>query len=168
MEKKLVKISEKTKKMLIISAAICTGILLILLSALPNKKSQNNEKTRLESYIEETEKRLSHTISQIDGAGSTEVFITTENTFETVYASNASINENTQGKTTEKSLAYSAGSSYSSSQPVIVKELCPDIKGVLIVCVGGKYQQISREIKKAVSTALGISPNKIHVTGGTD
>lgn len=168
MDKKAFIFSDKTRKVLLIAAVIVTGILFILLSASPEKKDEETVASRLDNYIKETEHRLCNTISDIEGAGKTKVFITTENTFETVYASNASVNENTNGKTTEKSLAYSAGSSYSSPNPVVVKELCPDIKGVLIVCEGGKDSKISNEIKNAASIALGISKNKIYVTGGTD
>lgn len=168
MDKKAFTFSDKTRKTLLIAAVIFTGIIFILLSASPEKKDEETVATRLDDYIKETERRLCSTISGIDGAGKTKVFITTENTFETVYASNASVNENINGKTTEKNLAYSAGSSYSSSDPVVVKELCPDIKGVLIVCEGGNDSKTSNEIKNAVSIALGISQNKIYVTGGTD
>ena len=167
MKAKFIKLSDKAKiTMLTVSALIC-GLILIFISALPEGKNNNTVKTRLDAYVEATEARLCKTISEIEGAGKTEVFITTSNTFETVYASNASVGETASGKTTEKSLAYAGSSSYTSS-PVVVKELCPDIKGVLIVCEGGNDKDIKDEITKSVSIALGISQTKIHLTGGTD
>lgn len=162
-----IKLSDKTKRILLISSALMCGLIMILLSSLPREENKHTVKSRLEAYVDETEDRLCRTIAEIDGAGNTKVFITTTNTFETVYASNASVDETPSGKTTEKSLAYTGGSSYSSS-PVVVKELCPDIRGVLIVCEGGNNKSVREEIIKSVSVALGISQTKIHVTGGTD
>ena len=115
------------------------------------------------------ENRLCKTVSQIDGAGKTQVFITVENTFETVYASNANIDEsgdlNKTSKTTQKQLAYSS-SGTGGETPVIVKQKCPQICGVLVVCEGGSVPEIRQEIIMSVSTAVGISTNKIYVTGG--
>lgn len=163
---KLFKIQDKSKATFIIVSVLLSGIILTVLSGLPGIESNKTEKSRLDIYINETENRLKKTISGISGAGKTEIFITTENTFETVYASNASVGESASGKTTEKSLAYSSGSSY-GSEPVVIKELCPDIKGVLIVCEGGSNSVIREEIINSVSIALGISKSKIYVTGGT-
>lgn len=143
---------------------IC-GIVLLVISALPVKEKSGSEKSRLDIYVESTEKRLTSAVSAIQGAGKSRVFISAENTFETVYANNASINEGPSGKVTEKSLAYAGNSSY-TSEPVVVKELCPAIKGVLVVCEGGNDPSVKEDIINSVSIALGISKNKIHVTGG--
>lgn len=128
----------------------------------------------LAAYISTTEARLCETVEQIAGAGKAKVFITAENTFETVYASNASIVESADSsgtsartsKTSEKSLAYT-DSRTSGGEPVVVKQLCPRLSGVLIVCEGGDRENVREEICTAVSTALGLSKNKIYVTGGT-
>ena len=144
---------------------ILSGIFLLVISALPESPKTDMGKSRLDTYVESTEKRLTSAVSAISGAGAVTVFITAENTFETVYASNASINEGPSGKVTEKTLAYAGTSSY-GSEPVIVKELCPAIKGVLIVCEGGNDPSVKEDIINSVSIALGISKNKIHVTGG--
>ena len=146
--------------------AVIIGIFLLIVPQLPRKKSATDNKTRLERYVESTESRLESTLSKIEGAGKTKVFITVSDTFETVYASNASIDEGASGKSTEKQLAYPKSGS-GSGDPVVVKELVPDIKGVLIVCEGGNRPDVRVEITSSASTALGISTNKIYVTGGT-
>lgn len=164
---KIFKTQDKTKITFIIVSILLAGTILTAISGFSPSQNVEAGKSRLDIYINETENRLKKTISGISGAGKTEIFITTENTFETIYASNASIGESASGKTTQKSLAYSSGSSYSSG-PVVVKELCPDIKGVLIVCEGGNNSKIRDEIINSVSIALGISKSKIYVTGGTN
>lgn len=167
MKTNFIKLSDKAKVTIITASALICGLVLIFFSSLPKEKNNNTVKSRLDAYVEDTEIRLCKTISEIEGAGNTKVFITTSNTFETVYASNASVGETSSGKTTEKSIAYAGSSSYNSA-PVVVKELCPDIKGVLVVCEGGNDKNVKEEITKSVSIALGISQTKIHVTGGTD
>ena len=164
---KIFKTQDKSKVTFIIVSILLAGTILTVISGFPQSQNVETGKSRLDIYLNETENRLKKTISGISGAGKTEIFITTENTFETIYASNASIGESASGKTTQKSLAYSSGSSY-SSEPVVVKELCPDIKGVLIVCEGGNNSKIKDEIINSVSIALGISKSKIYVTGGTN
>ena len=189
MEIKKISFNEKTKKSILIVALIITGLAFIIISSLPEAKETKAEKSRLDCYIEDTEKRLCETLSRIKGTGYTKVFISTSNTFESVYASNAVVNQTETGKNTEKSLvpsctdkllrglgnlarkyqvAVQSHLSENKNEIEWVKELCPDIAGVLIVCEGGSNSYIKEEIIKSVSTALGISSNKIHVTGGTD
>lgn len=172
MNEKKVFLPDINKKSLSILLAAVLGVLLICISGFTSSFSKNNNisaNTELESYIKNMENRLCKTVSQIDGAGKTQVFITVENTFETVYASNANIDEsgdlNKTSKTTQKQLAYSS-SGTGGETPVIVKQKCPEICGVLVVCEGGSVPEIRQEIIKSVSTAVGISTNKIYVTGG--
>ncbi len=155
----------------IIIAAVL-GILLIAVSAITgNIKKENTAKgqNELDKYISSMEKRLCETVSNIKGAGETQVFITVENTFETVYASNASIDESGDergsSKTTQKQLAY-ASAGNNGEQPVVIKQICPKISGVLVVCEGGGNAAVRQEIISSVSVAVGVSANKIYVTGG--
>lgn len=172
MNSKKLYIPDFDKKTLLITVAAIIGVFLILVSGLTanfSDKSKISANTELEAYINNMEARLCKTISQIEGAGKTEVFITVENTFETVYASNASIDEsgdmNKTSKTTQKQLAYSSNGT-NSETPVIIKQKCPEICGVLVVCEGGSNPYIRQEIILSVSTATGISTQKIYVTGG--
>ena len=111
MEIKKISFNEKTKKSILIAALIITGLAFIIISSLPEAKETKAEKSRLDCYIEDTEKRLCETLSKIKGTGYTKVFISTSNTFESVYASNAVVNQTETGKNTEKSLAYASVSS---------------------------------------------------------
>lgn len=162
-------LSAKKSIILIILAAFA-GIMLIGLSSRIGTvtDSKNIPETELERFIRGTEERLCKAISGIKGAGQTEVFLSVENTFETVYASNASIDESgdelKKNKTTQKELALTNADG--TQKPVIVKQLCPKISGVLVVCEGGENPVTREEIIKSVSIAVGISASKIYVTGG--
>lgn len=165
-------IKDINKKTALLFLALLVGTAMILLSpSLAEIKDNSNTENQLERYINETESRLKNTVSAINGAGKTEVFISVENTFETIYASNASIDESgddkNKSKTTQKELAYSTSKDMGET-PVIVKQNCPKINGVLVVCAGGSDKIIREEIVSAVSTAVGIPTSKIYVTGGTN
>ena len=160
-------------KGLILAAATLTGALLLIVSSFfqsDGKSTRQSGETTPEDYRLSLEKSLSETVDKIDGAGKTSVMITLECSFETVYASNAKLDE-TLGqdesgqKTTEKQLATTSSRTDGES-PVIVKKLNPKIKGVLIVCEGGNSSHVKNEVLKAAATALNISETKIYVTGG--
>ncbi len=161
------------KKILFLALVSVIGIILIILGNLFSKRNSSsdfqNEVLSIDDYISGLEERLCDTVSFISGAGSTKVFITLEGSYETVYANNSSINENggssNTAKTTEKRLAYTQGLSGEESA-VVVKQLCPKICGVLIVCEGGSDKHVQNEIVNSVSTAFNIAKNKIYVTGG--
>ncbi len=133
-------------------------------------KENNSSDVQLFDYTATIEEKLSNTVSSINGAGKTKVMITLESSFETVYASNAKLNESTTPsdnlqKTTEKSLALTTSSKLGES-PVIIKTVSPKIKGVLIVCEGGEISSVREKIISASSTLLNISSSRIYVTGG--
>lgn len=175
MDKKFFQDLFKNKKILLLGIAALLGICLILASQGSETKVKNeqNSKTHspsLDLYTSTLESRLESVVSNISGAGKANVFITFDSTFETVYLSNARLDESktntdTQKKTTEKSLAtLHTGSA--NQEPVVVKQLCPKISGVLIVCKGGEISTVKNNIINAVSTAFDISKSKIYVTGG--
>ncbi|MBP5245246.1 MAG: hypothetical protein J6036_02180 [Clostridia bacterium] len=161
------------KKIIIFLAVCAIGILLVILgNVFAGSNSDNISKSEtlpVDEYVSGLEERLRETVSFIDGAGSTKVFITLDSSYETVYANNSSINENADSiksaKTTEKRLAYTQGLSGEESA-VVVKQICPKICGVLIVCEGGSDKYVQNEIVNSVSTAFNIAKNKIYVTGG--
>ena len=160
------------KKTALLFAAALAGVLLItvagMLASSQNEKTSMSEPS-LEKYIADMEERLCRTVSRIDGAGKVNVFISAENSFETVYASNATLDESgdetKSSKTTQKQLAYANNRSQGET-PVVVKQLCPKISGILIVCEGGADSTVRAEIQNAVSVAVGVLSHKIYVTGG--
>ncbi|MBR4979443.1 MAG: hypothetical protein IKX77_02710, partial [Clostridia bacterium] len=84
------------KKIIIFLAVCAVGILLIILGnvfAKSNSDSLSKSDTLpVDEYVSGLEERLRETVSFIDGAGSTKVFITLDSSYETVYANNLSIN----------------------------------------------------------------------------
>ena len=162
----------KDRKVIYIAAFAAVGIVLLIIGSVfsggfPRKDSPES----IDEYIKKTEKRLCETVSKINGAGKTDVFITLENSFETVYASNASIDESgdetKNARTTQKELAYTT-SRTDGETPVVVKQILPKISGILIVCEGGNIPEIRQEVVSSVSIAFNVPSNKIYVTGGNN
>lgn len=134
------------------------------------KDSQINQDEKI------LEKKLEEALNQIEGVGEIKVTLTLASTSEFEYAVNV-----TSGKKETKEKDQGGGSrtiseknqngqivlkktnSNDTETPVIVKEINPDIKGVLVVAEGAKKPQIRRELTKAVQTLLGVDSNRVTV-----
>lgn len=129
--------SDKAKRLVIISGII--GIALIFLSSYINfgASEKGEEEFSVTSYSTEIENDLQTVISQIEGAGTTKVLLTMENSVEYVYL---------EGGTTK------------------TKEIEPHIRGVLVVCEGGDNPVVVERITQAVTKALDISTAKVCIT----
>ena len=131
--------SDKAKRLIIISGII--GIALIFLSSYISfdfgTAEKDEEEFSVTSYSTEIENDLQTVISQIEGAGTTKVLLTMENSVECVYL---------EGGTTK------------------TKEIEPHIRGVLVVCEGGDNPVVVERITQAVTKALDISTAKVCIT----
>ncbi len=164
----------KNIRPLALCAVALLGIVLIAASAGEEKSDAvtlEDSYSKLDTYTEDVEKRLTAIIENIEGAGDTAVMISFESSFESVYANNARLEENTSqdvtqsAKTTEKQIVL-AGDNANGESPILLKELCPRVKGVLVVCEGGNNERVCSNVKEAVTALFGISQTKIHVTVG--
>lgn len=169
--------AEKIKRYAKPVALFLVLILGIVLITVPSGKDSEQDPeviggySKLGDYTRDCEMRLEEIISGISGAGKTKVMITFESSFENVYANNAKIEEtgsesvSTLAKTSEKEIVL-AGDRSGAETPVLLKELCPRVKGVLVVCEGGSSDAVSRSIKQAVASLFGISDGKVFVSSG--
>lgn len=131
--------NDKIRKLIIISGVI--GIALIFISSYVDFGSlsgqSKEEEFSVTTYSTEIEKDLETVISQIEGAGTTKVLLTMENSVEYVYLDDS---------TTK------------------TKEIEPLIRGVLVVCEGGDDPVVVERITDAVTKALDISTAKVCIT----
>lgn len=137
------------------------GIVFMLFAG-GNKKADTVDKP-LELDISREEQRLATIISDIKGAGNVSVMIT-------YYAS------------AEKNIAYETKSSQTSKEssgvltenldkqavmtsgePTVVKEIYPEVKGVVVTAEGAADTTVKNQIKEAVQSALGVAAHKICV-----
>ncbi|MEE0859270.1 MAG: hypothetical protein U0M12_07385 [Acutalibacteraceae bacterium] len=161
------------------------GIALILLSSLfSGGKADESEKTdnsqvayvSLTKYENDLEQSLAEIICSINGAGTTKVMLTMDSTVEQVYATNKNMSQNNSNNTTQSDTAnnkdISAETTYitveladGTEQTVLVKEIQPKVRGVLVVCAGGDNSVVKEKIIDAVTKTLDISSSKVSVAG---
>lgn len=157
---------------LIIAAVFVAGILMVFI---PGSKSsdiavsKNSGVDEMQIYSGLLSDELKKSVCHMLGDTDVEVMITLESSFESVYASDASITQATgEQKTDVKSEKQLVLIGPSSQQvPVVVKKIPPKIKGVVVVCKKDISKETVTKITKLAATALNVSETKIYVTGGT-
>lgn len=185
------RVRQFTGKPVFIKAAVIAGfagIALILFSGMFSEKKPQSDTEELSSvnrsgiislteYENGLEQSLAEIISSINGAGSTKVMLTMESTVEQVFAENKNMSQNSSNNTKQQSDTVNnrdltAQSSYitvelsdGSQQTVLVKEIQPKVRGVLIVCSGGDNEVVKAKITDAVTKALDISSSRVSVAG---
>ena len=127
------------------------------------------------SYEEQLEKRLSAILSQVAGAGRVEVMVTLESRGERIVEkdtpeSRKSVEETDSSggsRTTdeqdwgEETVYYEDGSGGKS--PYVVKELEPNIEGVLVLAEGGGSAVVRQELLEAVQALFPIEAHKVKI-----
>ncbi len=160
------------------------GILLIFLSNFLETDRNKNKETEqviptaenlVESYQSKLQSDLCDIVSNIDGVGNVRILITMESTVEDVYAVEKSVSEQSQSNSEESKVSeandYSEDDTYvkvknddGSESLVMLKQVMPKIRGVLVVCEGGENSTIKEKVTQAVSGVLNISSSKVYVT----
>ncbi len=175
--------SKNPKFVTTIVAVGLVGIVIILLSDLFQPKTADRQQpdtqvqyVSLTQYESDLEQGLAEIISSINGAGKTRVLLTMESTVEQVYATNKNLSQdnstNTDNSNSSSDKDTQAESTYitvelsdGTEQTVLVKEIQPRVRGVLVVCAGGDDSIVKEKIIDAVTKALDISSSKVSVAG---
>ena len=145
------------------------GVALVLLSGVQPKKAVTTA-TNPEAFIRETEERLTEIVSSIEGAGACRVLVTLENGVEYVYATEQKVNTDrqqdtdrfTQRNDSESSVIIVEGSD--GREGLLVTEIQPTIRGVVVVCEGGDREEIRARVVEAVTVALNVTSKRVCVT----
>lgn len=182
--------SKKTTANLII--VFCLGLALILIADFyrdirANRTSEEGifgESTQADigtsdnnasDYVRRLETDLSSILSKIQDAGRVSVMITLECGAEIIPAKDESTSEkvtnekDTSGgtriineKTTDDKVVFTAAQG-GNSKPLIIKEINPEVKGVIVVAEGAKDSNVKLKISRAVQTVLDIPAYKVTV-----
>jgi stage III sporulation protein AG len=122
------------------------------------EKNENSFKTM--EYISDIENKIRSITEKITGSTDVSVIVSTESGTEYVYVSNESAagDKNTREYITVKNES-------GRYELVLAKEVYPEIKGISIACPGGDSSAVQRKIIDSVSTAFGISKNRICIVG---
>lgn len=119
-------------------------------------------------YCGELERKLESVLSQVKGAGTVKVMISLDGSPELVYAmdSDTKVSNNSNGSTTTSSSTPILIQKSGLSSPLILTEILPKVKGVIVVSSGASDIGIKLDILNSVSTLLDISTDKINVLKG--
>lgn len=172
----------KNNKLLMVLTAVGIGLLiisrLIALGDTGPPQTLGAPKTELvESYETQIQKELETILGKMRGVGKVKVMVTLENGPEIVYAenyteNNRESNENDNQGGTRSTIEYNKTGQLvmarrgGNEDPVVIKEIMPKIRGVLVVCENGSNPKVRLEVTKAIQSVLNLPAYKISVVEG--
>ena len=139
-----------------------------------NITSITNKATSAQEYAQTLEKRLESVLSQIAGAGEVSCMVTLDGEVELVLAySNDEKNSFTENTTTNGTVNKTETQNSNkepiiinvngSNQPLVLSEIMPQIKGVVVVATGAKDVKVRLDILKAVQALLSVESSQIEI-----
>ena len=160
---KLINIWTKLKKsrrlqiMLLIVFVLVVIVCYFSFSTKSEKTKTDLETNENSSYINYLESKLKTALISLEGVDCVNVTITLENGYERIYATEQQTKTTTSGTITTSSLVIISG------EPVLVKEIYPKVKGVVVVSSSAKDIGVRMNILYAIQTILEISNDQITI-----
>lgn len=161
---------DNRRRILIVIGVV--GVVLIALSSVIGGKEESTVTETVSdtaAYAAALEERLAQMVSSIKGAGRASVMVTLESGVEYVYAreekTNSDHSENgsqiTVSDDSQKTVVtVDAGS---GKDGLLVTELQPIVRGVVVACEGAENETVAALVTKAVRTALDITEKRVCV-----
>lgn len=157
------------KKLLLLFAL---GIGLILLS-IPSGEKKETAKTETatesedstDAYVKKQEKRLVKALQHVAGVGKVKVMITVKASKESVVNKDSPYEESTgeKEKTVKEGEETVLVEEDGEKVPYVIKEVEPEVEGVVVVAQGGGNDVVNQNIVEAVSVLFHISSYKVKV-----
>lgn len=182
LKQKILKADNKTIQDLMVIFIIGLIILIgasIFLKPKPTNKDSDKQmvvkQVTNDDYASQLELELKNILSKIHGAGNVDVLVTLDSDEEVVAAmdtvqsetttnekdSNGGTRTTIQSETNNKIVTSQTTSG--ENQPMILKKVMPEIRGVVVVADGAKDSNVQYELMTSVETALGIPAYKVKV-----
>lgn len=147
----------KNKNNRIICIILIIGVVLMLISSGGRKKENIGETTAV--YDEET--RLEEILSDIDGAGKVSVMITYYSTAEKDIAYETKTNSVGLDSRSEESEDRKAV--MTDGSPMVLKEVYPKAKGVIVAADGGSDASVRQAISEAVTAVMDVPAHRVKI-----
>ncbi len=156
----------KTNRKLQIGLAILLAFVLVLCYFLfirsPSSSTNKDEGQSVitsdaEAYAKNLEDKLEKVLSQVKGAGEVSVLVTLGSGFEYVYATEEQIKETSSGTTTTSTIILVSG------EPILVKEIYPEIEGVLVSATGADDISVKVNLITAIQTVIDVANEDITI-----
>ena len=126
------------------------------------------------SYEEQLERRIQELLKHVDGVGKVDVMVvlkasaqkvihTDGNTTYSLTEETDSSGNRRRSESREEARDTVQSSVGGQNTPVIEKEICPEISGIIISASGGGSPSVCAEISGAMEALFGLPPHKIKV-----
>ncbi|MBR1867680.1 MAG: hypothetical protein IJ800_03770 [Clostridia bacterium] len=148
---------KKIKFEYLIVGALIIAVVIVAAMTFSGKGEENASGGSSTDYISGLEIKLSETLSKIEGAGQVSVVITAKTGVTTEIAEDKKTVSDGE-KVTSTSTPVLVG-----GKPIILREIYPEIIGVVIVAKGAGNITVKMSLLDAATTALGISADKIQI-----
>ena len=112
----------------------------------------------ISNYVISLENKLSNVLSNVSGAGDVSVVISVESGMETVLAMQTIIKESASGQ-----IETQTSPIIINGKTVVLKEMYPKVKGVLIVAEGANSIAVMTKLQQATMSLLDIEINQIEI-----
>lgn len=156
-----------------IVVGIATAIVLLIYfssSSLFQSGSSTDNTTTISSaseYANEIESKLSKVLSSVRGAGTVSVMVSLETSTEIVVAnSKEERTNNSSGSSSSSSTTIIETPVLIGDEPLILMEILPKIKGVIVVAQGADNIQVRLNLLQAVQALLEVDANSIEIFVG--
>lgn len=132
------------------------------------------KETDIEEYRARLCSQLEDFLQQMDGVGKVKVYITMHSSSELIVERNSPYTKRTEEEVSQES-TRTVGETENDSQvvlveqedgseaPIVVKEMAPVVRGVVVAAQGGGDETIKKEITSLVMALFGIEEHKIRV-----
>lgn len=144
----------KNKNNRLILIILIIGVIIMLFPSLIKSEPKAKVKESISPVSEE--ERLCRILSDIDGAGKVSVMITYYGTAEKDIAYEVKTASSDGIRASEDKKAVMSG-----SEPMVVKETYPDVKGVVVTAQGAESAAVKRKLTEAVTAALDIPEYRV-------
>lgn len=138
----------------------------------PTEKSEEDVPSN-EEYITTLENKLKHILENVDGVGQVEVMITLKSSGESILNKDlkeeSATEEENDGETEKNSLTRKKeeetilADGSGESAPYVIKQMKPEISGVIISCEGADSNRVAADIMQAVQALFDLSSNHIKI-----
>lgn len=178
----ILKLFEKMSMMQIVLIAVSVIVLIMLslkdvfYTGSQNEIKEENKTMEInnDEYVKELEGRLKTVLATVDGVGKVDVMITLKASAEKVALKDIPVSsditneekaggdkkQQTNSKSEESTIYEENGK---DKVPYVVKEIEPQIMGVVVVSQGGDNPTVKKEIIEAVQVLFGIETHMIKV-----
>lgn len=126
-----------------------------------------------EEYISRQENRLKQVLETVEGVGKAEVMITLKSSGESVLNKDHSREKSTDDESGDQNSKSSdslkegeetiLSDRSGNSSPYVIKQLAPEVSGVLIICEGAGSNRVASSVMQAAQAVYGISADRIKI-----